>query len=241
MSTATIPPRIRAGNRMSEALIEALPDLEPGDPMVLTGVTWAMYERLLVERDRIRPGVRLTYDRGRLEIMTVSRIHERWKGVLRRLLERLTDELQIPIVCGGSLTIRRADLERGLEPDECYYVQNALQMVEMRELDFTVDIPFDLVIEVEQSRTIGSRLPVLDQLGVPEVWLYNGKSLRILQRQPDGGYRDAATSMAFPQLLPADWERFMSRMGELDDMAIVREFMDWIRTTLIPRLSPDNS
>jgi Uma2 family endonuclease len=242
MNATIIPPRIRVGNRMTEALIESLPDLEPGDPMVLTGITWAMYERLLVERDRIRPGVRLTYDRGRLEIMTVSRIHERWKGVLARLLEMLTLELRIPLVCGGSLTIRREDLARGLEPDECYYIQNALKMVEMRELDFTVDPPFDLVIEVEQSRTIGTRLPVLDELGVREVWLYNGKTLRMLHRQPEGGYHEATTSVALPQLLPADWERFMSRMGELNDTAIVQEFVDWVRKTLISKtaLPPAN-
>src|SRR5687768_12899137 len=101
MSTATIPARYRTGQRMTEALIEALPDLdlEPGEPIVLTGVSWGMYERLLVERDRLRPGVRLTYDRGRLEVMTVSRIHERWKGVLGRLIEALTMELRIPLVC----------------------------------------------------------------------------------------------------------------------------------------------
>ena len=60
MSTAALPPRYRVGERMIEALIQSLPDLEPGEPMVLTGVSWANYERLLVERDRLRPGVRLT-------------------------------------------------------------------------------------------------------------------------------------------------------------------------------------
>ena len=235
MSTAAIPPRVRAGTRLAEALIEALPDLEPGEPMVLVGVPWAMYERLLVERDRIRPGVKLTYDRGRLEIMTVSRIHERWKGILARLIESLTLELRVPIVSGGNLTIRREDLERGLEPDECYYVQNARAMVPMRELDFTRDPPFDLVIEVEQSRNIGSRrLGVLDDLGVREVWLYNGQTLRILHRQPEGGYQDRPVSAALPQVPPADWERFLARVGQVDDTKLVLEFVDWVRRTLTP-------
>lgn len=233
MSTAT-PPRYRAGQRMAEALIEALPDLEPGEPMVLTGVSWAMYERLLVERDRVRPGVRLTYDRGRLEIMTVSRLHERWTGALARLIGALTQELRIPIVCGRSLTIRREDLERGLEPDECYYVQNALRMVPMRELDFTRDPPFDLVVEVEQSRTIGSRLGVLDALGVREVWLYNGQALRVLHRQAEGGYQEGPASAAFPQLPPAELERFLARVGQVDDTTLVLEFVDWVRRTLVP-------
>jgi len=235
MSTATVPPRIRAGIRMAEALIEALPDLEPGEPMILIGVPWAMYERLLVERDRLRPGVKLTYDRGRLEIMTVSRVHERWKGVLARLIETLTQELRIPLVSGGNLTIRREDLERGLEPDECYYVQNARAMVPMRELDFTRDPPFDLVIEVEQSRPIGeARLSVLDNLGVREVWSFNGRALRVLHRQPEGGYQERPASAAFPQLPPAELDRFLGRVGQVDDTTLVLEFVAWVRQTLSP-------
>jgi Uma2 family endonuclease len=235
MSTATTRPGYRVGERMVQALIASLPDLEPGDPMVLTGVSWAMYQRLLVERDRLRPGVRLTYDRGRLEIMTVSRVHERWKGVLARLIERLTEELRIPLVSGGNLTISREDLERGLEPDECYYVQHALEMVPLRELDFTRDPPFDLAIEVEQSRNIGSRrLSVLDDLGVREVWLYNGRSLRALHRQTEGGYEERPTSAAFPQLPLAELGRFLARIGQVDDTTLALEFVDWVRKTLVP-------
>jgi Uma2 family endonuclease len=239
MSTVAGPPRIRAGERLAETVIETLPELEVSEPLVLVGISWATYERLLEERDRVRPGVRLTYDRGRLEIMTVSRIHERWKGVLARLIEALTQELRIPLISGGNLTVRREDLARGLEPDECYYVQNALQMVPMKELDFTRDPPFDLVVEVEQSRTIGSRLPVLDALGVREVWLYNGRSLRILHRQPEGGYVERPTSAALPQVPPAEWERFLGRVGQIDDTTLVVEFVDWLRRALTqPPASP---
>lgn len=235
MSTATTPPNYPGWTPTFEGLIERLPKLEPGEPMVLTGVSWATYERLLAERDRVRPGVKLTYDRGRLEIMTVSRVHERWKKVLARLIEALTLELRIPLVSGGNLTIKREDLERGLEPDECYYVQHALEMVPMRELDFTRDPPFDLAIEVEQSRNIGSvRMGVLDALGVCEVWLYNGRSLRALHRQTQGGYEERPTSAAFPQLPLNELERFLARIGQIDDTTLTLEFVDWVRNTLVP-------
>jgi Uma2 family endonuclease len=235
MSSATIPPVYRAWSPTHEAIIEDLPDLKPGEPMVLTGVPWAAYERLLVDRDRLHPGVRLTYDRGRLEIITVSRVHERWKGVLARLLEAFTFELRIPIVAGRNLTIRREDLERGLEPDECYYVQHALDMVSMRELDFTRDPPFDLAIEVEQSRNVGSaRLAVLDARGVGEVWLYNGRALRVLHRQAKGGYEERPASAALPQLPLVELERFLTRIGEVDDTTLTLEFVDWVRKTLVP-------
>jgi Uma2 family endonuclease len=234
MSITALPPRYRVGERMIEALIQSLPDLEPGEPMVLTGVSWPNYERLLVERDRLRPGVRLTFDRGRLEIMTVSRMHERWKSVLARLVETLALAQRIPHVCSGNLTIRREDLERGLEPDVCYYVQNAARMIEMRELDLTRDPPFDLVIEAEYSNTIDRRLSLLDSLGVQEVWRYNGKLLRVMLRGAAGGYEEATVSRAFPQLPLTDLQRFLDRMGTTDDTTLAREFFEWAQRELVP-------
>jgi Uma2 family endonuclease len=61
--------------------------------------------------------VRLTYDRGNLEFMTTSPEHEHSKNLLGRLVEALTEELEIDIAGYGSTTFRREDLDRGLEPD----------------------------------------------------------------------------------------------------------------------------
>src|SRR5271169_1204494 len=68
--------------------------------------------------------VRLTYDRGNLEFMTLSHGHERLSNLLGRFVEILTEELDRPIQSGGSTTFNREDLERGLEPDQCYYLDN---------------------------------------------------------------------------------------------------------------------
>lgn len=234
MSAGTLAPRERAGIRFAETLLETLPDLELSEPMVLHAVPWDMYERLLVERDNVRKDVRLTYDRGRLEIMTVSRTHERRKTVLARLVDMFAFALRIPIAGSGNLTIRREDLERGLEPDVCYYVQNADTMSEIRELDLSRDPPFGLVLEVEYSQTIDTRLPILDALGVREVWRYDGTTLQVLLRQPGGGYQVATASAAFPQLPLGELERFLRRAGTVDDTALSWEFFDWVRSTLVP-------
>jgi hypothetical protein len=56
--------------------------------LILDNVDWSTYSRLLrVFADR--PSVRLTYDRGLLEIMTLSPQHERHTYLLRRILEAL--------------------------------------------------------------------------------------------------------------------------------------------------------
>src|SRR4051794_27561718 len=89
---------------------------------VLHAIGWKGYEALLdLIGDR---AIRVTYDRGNAELMTPSFDHEQFRYLLGRLVDILTEELYIPCICGGSTTWRREDLDRGLEPDECYYVAN---------------------------------------------------------------------------------------------------------------------
>src|SRR5437762_1354894 len=89
--------------------------------LILDGVDWHEYGRFL----RIfgnRSAVRLTYDRGTLEIMTLSHEHESDGHFLGRLVVTLTEELDLPLKGGGSTTFRRRKRLRGLEPDECYWI-----------------------------------------------------------------------------------------------------------------------
>ena len=89
----------------------------------LSGIAWETYDRLLNDVGE-RP-LRLTYDRGELELMTLSRWHELLKCVLSQMLQTLFEELNIPFQHGGSMTFRRIDQQRGLEPDSCYWIASA--------------------------------------------------------------------------------------------------------------------
>src|SRR4051794_16559865 len=112
-----------------------VPILSPERRVTLNGVSWAFYQNMLAE---IGDGhVRLTYDTGRLEIMSPSTLHERVKTVLGRLIEAYADEMGILIEGLGSTTFDREDLQKGLEPDECYYVQNASAVVGRDDFDWT--------------------------------------------------------------------------------------------------------
>jgi Uma2 family endonuclease len=94
----------------------------PPQALLLYHVSWREYVRL----GRIlgdRP-LRMTYDRGTLEIMTLSPEHERWKHLLGRLVETMSEELQLPIAGFGSMTCKRRKKRRGVEPDECYWIAN---------------------------------------------------------------------------------------------------------------------
>src|SRR5438552_66424 len=86
---------------------------------VLENASWDLYTKLL--RDIGDRPVRITYDRGRLEIMSPLPEHEDPKKVIGRLIEMLTYEMDKPMKSLGSTTFRRKDKAKGLEPDQCYY------------------------------------------------------------------------------------------------------------------------
>src|SRR4051812_48441250 len=91
----------------------------PGRGLVLPNIDWKTYTRLLRAFAGQR-GVRLTYDRGDLEIMSPLPEHEGVKYLLGRFVDTLTDELGMEVWACGSVTIRRKRSRRGLEPDNCY-------------------------------------------------------------------------------------------------------------------------
>jgi Uma2 family endonuclease len=180
--------------------------IDPERRLALTGVSWATYARLCDEV--VRGPTKITYDRGRMEIVVVSNRHEWVKKILSRIVEAYADAVGIVAEGFGGMTLRREDLERGLEPDECYYVAHAAETAgwggEEHPLDLTVDPPPDLAIEVDISPPDVAKPPIYAALGVPEIWRYDGRAVAYLHRQPDGRYVVADHSLAFPGL-PLAW------------------------------------
>ena len=77
----------------------------PERRFVLHGISWNTYETLL--KDLEHGSVRLTYDRGSLELMSPSRDHERFKTLIGRMIELFTEELDIPMQSGGMGVVYR--------------------------------------------------------------------------------------------------------------------------------------
>jgi Uma2 family endonuclease len=205
--------------------------------LMLYDVDWQTYTRLL----RIfaeRPAVRLTYDRGVLEIMSPLLEHDGTARFLLRLIVALAEELGLPIRAGGSTTCRRRRLKRGLEPDECFWIANEPQIRSKRRLDLRVDPPPDLAIEVEATRSSLNRLSIYAKLKVPEVWRFDGQDLTFHVLQANGQYDEADHSLAFPKVTPADLLRFLALFGQIDDNSIVQQFRSWVRSWAAGTPSP---
>ena len=194
--------------------------------IVLDGVSWELYEHLLKEIGN-RP-IRLTYDNGNLEIMPPLYEHELPKKLIARAIETLAEELDIPLQAAGSTTFRRRAKQRGLEPDECYYVQSARLIRGKRSLSLPKDPPPDLAVEIDVTSRSIARLPIYAALGVPEVWRYDGGAVQCLHLRSDGRYVEAEYSRAFPMLRPRELTRFV-RTVPTDLTAAAKAFRQWIR------------
>jgi Uma2 family endonuclease len=199
----------------------------PENRFLMRNIGWRQYRAIA---DAVgETHVRLTYDRGRLEFMTLSHGHERRKELLGRLLGVLTEELDIPCQSGGSTTFNREDLERGIEPDQCYYLENEPRVRDKEEIDLNVDPPPDLAIEIEVSRGALDRMSIYAAMRVPEVWRFDGTRIHIHVLSDQGDYIEVERSRHFPFLPIAEVEAFMNRRTEMDETQLVKLFRQWVR------------
>jgi Uma2 family endonuclease len=195
----------------------------------LSDIDWRTYGRLL----RIfaeRPGVRLTYDRGELEIMSPLLEHDDESRFLGELVFVLTEELDMPLKRGGSTTLRRRRRQRGIEADECFWIANANRMAGRRRLDLRTDPPPDLAIETDVTHSSLDRLSIYAALRVPEVWRLDGDSLTFFVLGPDDTYASSQHSQSFPRVTPADLLGFLQQARQAGDQnPVIRQFREWVR------------
>lgn len=199
-------------------------------PAVLYDIDWPTYTRLLrVLEGRRR--YRLTYDRGTLEIMSPLMNHEEPTYLLGRFVDVLTEELNLPIRGGRSVTLRRRKKKRGLEPDNCFWITSAFRLQAGMRLDLGTDPPPDLAIEVDVTNSSLDRMAIYAVLGVPEVWRLTRDGL-LFNVLDSGRYVVRTHSFAFPWLAATDFIHFIAQAGQPDDNAIVRQFRQWVRQNL---------
>jgi Uma2 family endonuclease len=153
--------------RSSPRTLQEVPFSPESGRLLLADIRWQTYEDLL--QDLAQTRVKLTYDRGSLEIMTPMYRHESCAGFLGRLVEVAAEEFSMRFISGWSTTFRREDLKRGLEPDRCYYIGNVSAVLGKLDIDLSRDPPPDLAIEVDIRSSSLNRMSIYAALGVPEV------------------------------------------------------------------------
>jgi Uma2 family endonuclease len=162
--------------------------------------------------------------------------HERRKSLLGQFVRILAHELHIPVMPTGSTTWSREDLDKGLEADESFYLGDLERIADPDNVDLAIDPPPDLAIEIEITHSALDRIGIYGALRVPELWRFNGKTLRVLLRQEDRSYDDSPASAAFPDVPMDEIARFATKEGIRDENAYIDEFSAWVREVVLPRI-----
>src|SRR2546426_4942550 len=146
--------------------------------VILRGISWEKYLQILGNLDD--HGGRIAYDNGLLEIMSPNEEHENTKRLIGRLIEALTEELDMVMKSGGSTTYKRELRKKGIEPDESYYLgeESVARSKTAGGPDLEYPSP-DLAVEVEITRSQLNKLSIYSALGVREVWRYMRNALRV--------------------------------------------------------------
>lgn len=203
----------------------------PVEHMVLPHVSWDTFERLVDEIGETH--YRVAYLNGRLEFMTVSLKHERFGEWFAQLIFLIAVEMEIEIVSGGATTLKSALAEVGLEPDKCYWIKHEARMRDKEEWEAAKDPPPDLAVEIDISTSWLDRLEIYARLKVPEVWRFDGESLRVLVLGSNGKYKVRSKSLTFPSLPIDGFVAFVKKLGSAGEVSLTREFATWLRSEAV--------
>jgi Uma2 family endonuclease len=199
-----------------------------GRHIVLEDVSWEFYEHLLEE---IGDGhLRVTYDQGRMEIVSPLFKHE-WYGYwIARLIDLVCEERGIHYTPAGSTTFTSPAHRKGLEPDTCFYIPQTKATIKLDgRFDAKVDPVPDLAIEVDITRRHVPRQPIYAALGIREIWCFDGTKLRVLHLSSRGRYVERAKSQVFPFLPMAEFAKYVLQMNDKDQLQTRGEFREWVR------------
>ena len=198
---------------------------------VLQNISWETFETLLKETGEDR-GSRFVYDCGTLEIMTPLYEHENPKIQFDRFIFALAEEVDIGLKSAGSMTLKRKSVKRGIEPDNCYYIQTEPIVRDKQKLDLKTDPPPDLAIEIDITSTSVNKSSIYAALGVNEIWRYNGRVLKFYQLV-NGEYIECEFSIAFPLVSVTEISRFIEQRKTMGEIALLKSFRAWIRDKIV--------
>lgn len=203
----------------------------PQEHMVLRNISWDAFERILDDIGETHH--RVTYQDGDLEFMTTSLEHDSFGRWIGRLIFFVALEMKLSIKTGGSTTLKKALMKVGLEPDECFWIKHASSIRGKKKWNALTDPPPDLAIEIDITSSWLDRLEIYAALKVPEVWRFDGETFKILVLASNGKYKERSRSSAFPTLPMDGFVRFVKRLDSDDEVLLIEEFTEWLRTTVV--------
>ncbi len=201
----------------------------PGQRAILHDLNWPQFEAILDELGEKR-ATRVAYFAGTLEIRMPLPEHERAIVLIGDLLKILLDALDLEWESLGSTTFKNSAMLAGIEPDDCFYIQNCRAIIGIKRFDPAQNPPQDLAIEVDL--TTQTQVSAYQALQIPEIWRYEDGKLAISVLR-DGNYIDTAQSQNFPNIPVIEIISEFLAMNATEPMsAIRRSFQQRVKALL---------
>ena len=220
-------PKVVAESDDENAFRQIIEQLPPKGNLILYEQSWEDYENLL-ETVGEASGLRISFDSEILEIMTFSTEHENYARLIQMLTGILSLRLDIDIESFGSATIKKSRFAKGTEPDACFYVQSIEQIGNKIRLDFSVDPPPDIAVEIDLYHESLDKFPIYAALGVAEIWRYAGDKFEI-HKLTDGVYNSIEKSESLPVLSAEILGNLLNRSRQERQTVILKEFENWLK------------
>jgi len=179
-------------------VLEAVEHLPNGATLVIHEFSWDAYERLL-ENLGDRPGLRISYDSGRLEVVSPSMRHGWYECLISDLILIFCEAFKLRSERYGTVTWKRRSISKGVEPDRSFFIRNLERVIGKEDLDLEQDPPPDVVIEVDITNSSLGKFSIYGALGIPEVWRYTHKACKFYTLN-NGKYDEILSSRFLPNL-----------------------------------------
>ena len=207
------------------AVVEKMPE---DTVVIFHNATWDDYEELLAQVGEAQ-GLRISFNDGTLKVMTLSPKHEKYADFVKILMAHLSFRLRTNILFFGSATMRKRKKSKGNEPDACFYIQTAATIGNRIDIDFTIDPPPDVVVEIDIHHDSRDNYPIYAALGVPEIWRYDEQEMTIFHLQ-EADYISAETSLALPMLSRHVLTEYLKRMQQDGEFQAILAFDEWLQS-----------
>lgn len=196
-----------------------------GRRILLSDISWSDYENFLEDFEE-RPGWRLAFDEGRLEIMPPTIEHERYSVTFNDFIRLYCLHFDIDLESTGSTTFRSEKLEKGVEPDECFYIQSVGKITGKELFSKPYPVP-DIAVEIDLTTESLDKFPIYAALKVAELWIFDGENLSFYKLVGEK-YHQITQSRALPEISAADLVKFLEISRKKGQTAALKSFREWL-------------